>query len=217
MSILTAQTPVGTLAELVERLGDVPLERIRSFPYPGTATEEDVVRIERQENRLCELVAGALVEKAMGFRESLLAVAIASALREFVTRRNLGLVTGEGGMMRLFAGVVRIPDVAYVAWSRLPDGVVPDNPIPRLAPNLAIEVLSRSNTAAEMRTKRVEYFEAGVDLVWIVDPDQRRVTVYNAPEPGRSYGAGDTLDGAPVLPGFTLELKQLFAELDRCP
>jgi Uma2 family endonuclease len=217
VSMLTAQTPVGTLAELVERLGGVPLERIRFFPYPGTATEEDVVRIEQQENRLCELVAGVLVEKPMGFRESLLAVAIASALREFVTSSNLGLVTGEGGMMRLFAGLVRIPDVAFVSWNRLPDRAVPDNPIPQLAPNLAIEVLSRWNTAAEMRTKRLEYFEAGVDLVWIVDPDQRRVTVYSAPEPGRSYGAGDTLDGAPVLPGFTLDLKQLFAELDRCP
>jgi Uma2 family endonuclease len=215
MSILTAEPPIGTLAELVERLGGIPLERIRFHPSPGTATEDDVIRIEQQEKRLCELVAGVLVEKPMGFRESLLAVAIASSLREFVTPGNLGLVTGEGGMMRLFAGLVRIPDVAFISWSRLPGGAVPDNPIPRLAPDLAVEVLSRTNTAAEMLAKRHEYFEAGVDMVWIVDPERRRITVYTAPESGASYDVGDTLDGAPVLPGFSLDIDRLFAELDR--
>ena len=75
MSIVAAGSSIDTLAELVERLGGVPLERIRFRPYPGTATEEDVIRIEAQENRLCELIEGVLVEKPMGFRESLLAVA----------------------------------------------------------------------------------------------------------------------------------------------
>jgi Uma2 family endonuclease len=215
MNTLTAESPIDTLAQLVERLGGVPLERIRFRPYPGTATEEDVIRIEQQENRLYELVAGVLVEKPMGFRESLLAVAIAHALREFVTPRNLGLVTGEGGMMRLFAGLVRIPDVAFVSWQRLPSGRVPERPIPQLAPDLAVEVSSRSNTIAELRNKRYEYFQAGVEEVWIVDPELRRITVYSAPESGVSYRSGDTLEGTGVLAGFSLALDRLFAELDR--
>jgi Uma2 family endonuclease len=217
MSTVAAGSSIDTLAELVERLGGVPLERIRFRPYPGTATEEDVIRIEAQENRLCELVVGVLVEKPMGFRESLLAVAIARYLYEFVTPRNLGLVTGEGGMMRLFAGLVRIPDVAFISWARLPGGKVPDAPIPRLAPDLAVEVLSRSNTPSEMRGKREEYFEAGVALVWMVDPEERRVTVYTSPEDSVAYGTSDVLDGGTVLPGFSLPLGDLFAELDRRP
>jgi Uma2 family endonuclease len=217
MSTVAAGSSIDTLAELVERLGGVPLERIRFRPYPGTATEEDVIRIEAQENRLCELVVGVLVEKPMGFRESLLAVAIARYLYEFVTPRNLGLVTGEGGMMRLFAGLVRIPDVAFISWARLPGGKVPDAPIPRLAPDLAVEVLSRSNTPSEMRGKREEYFEAGVALVWMVDPEERRVTVYTSPEDSVAYGTSDVLDGGTVLPGFSLPLGELFAELDRRP
>ncbi len=217
MSIVAAGSSIDTLAKLVERLGGVPLERIRFRPYPGTATEEDVIRIEAQENRLCELVEGVLVEKPMGFRESLLAVAIAQCLREFVTPRNLGLVTGEGGMMRLFAGLVRIPDVAFISWARLPGREVPDAPIPRLAPDLAVEVLSRSNTPSEMRGKREEYFEAGVALVWMVDPEERRVTVFTSPEDSVTYGSSDVLDGGTVLPGFLLALHDLFAELDRRP
>ncbi len=217
MSIVAAGSSIDTLAELVERLGGVPLERIRFRPYPGTATEEDVIRLEAQENRLCELVEGVLVEKPMGFRESLLAVAIAQYLREFVTPRNLGLVTGEGGMMRLFAGLVRIPDVAFISWARLPGGEVPEAPIPRLAPDLAVEVLSRSNTPSEMRGKREEYFEAGVALVWMVDPEERRVTVFTSPEDSVAHHSSDVLDGGTVLPGFSLALDDLFAELDRRP
>jgi Uma2 family endonuclease len=215
MTAVATGSSIHTLAELVERLGDVPLDRIRFRPYPGTATEEDVIRVEQEENRLCELVDGVLVEKAMGLRESLLAVAIAGYLREFVTPRNLGLVTGEGGMMRLFAGLVRIPDVAFISWARLPDGRVPEAPIPRLAPDLAVEVLSRSNTAAEMRRKREEYFEAGVALVWMVDPNKRFVTVFTAPEASTVYSSQATLDGGTLLPGFSLSLSDLFAELDR--
>jgi Uma2 family endonuclease len=208
-------TDTDTLADLVERLGGIPLDRIRYRPFPGTATEQDVVRIEEEENRLCELVEGVLVEKAMGLRESLLAGALIGCLRDFVIPRNLGLVSGEGGMMRLFAGLVRIPDVAFVSWARLPGRKVPKEPIPDLAPDLAIEVLSPTNTPGEMRRKREEYFGAGVALVWIVDPDGRRVAVFTSPTDYAEFSEGDSIEGGNVLPGFSLSLADLFAELDR--
>jgi len=215
MSHLVAATEIDTLADLVDRLGGVPLDRIRYRPLPGTATEEDVVRIEEQENRLCELVDGVLVEKPMGLRESLLAGGLIDRLREFVMPRNLGLVSGEGGMMRLFAGLVRIPDVAFISWGRLPGGRVPEDPIPELAPDLAVEILSRTNTPGEMRRKREEYFRAGVALVWIIDPDERRATVFTSPTDSAEYLEQDALAGGNVLPGFSLSLADLFAELDR--
>lgn len=217
MTSVVTTPPIHTLAELLDRLGGVPLERIRFRPSPGTATEDDVIRVEQEENRLCELVEGVLVEKAMGLRESLLAVALAHHLREFVTPRNLGLVAGAGGMLRLFAGLVRIPDVAFISWTRVPGGRVPDAPIPRLAPDLAVEVLSRSNTPAEMQRKREEYFEAGVTLVWLVDPEERVVTVFTVVDEGVVYSARERLNGGSVLPGFSLALHHLFAELDRRP
>lgn len=215
MSVSPAGTTVDTLADLIERLGNVPLDRIRYRPFPGTATEQDVLSVEAHENRLCELVDGVLVEKPMGIRESLLAGALIAYLRQFVVPRNLGLVSGEGGMMRLFAGLVRIPDVAFISWNRLPDGKVPSESIPDLAPDLAIEVLRRSNTAAEMRRKRDEYFRAGVALVWMVDPDRRTVSVFTSPTESQEHCAQDTLDGGQVLSGFSLSLPALFAELDR--
>jgi Uma2 family endonuclease len=204
-----------TVADLLEQLGDIPPQRIRLRPLPGTATEQDVLAIGNRENRLCELVDGVLVEKAMGFRESLLACALIEILRAFVTPRNLGLVSGEAGTVRLFPGLVRIPDVAFVSWDRLPERRIPTAPIPDLVPDLAVEVLSESNTAAEMARKRREYFEAGVRLVWQVDPSRRTVTVYTGPEEATELDETQTLDGGAVLSGFALPLRDLFAELDR--
>jgi len=215
MSIDTEPAAVETLADFVDRLGGVPLDRIRFRPVPGTATENDVLEIERRENRLFELVDGVLVEKAVGYRESLLAVAIATYLNQYVLPRNLGLVTGEGGMLRLFPGLVRIPDVAFVRWESIPGGQVPKDPIPDLAPDLAVEVLSRSNTPQEMKRKRNEYFAAGVRVVWMIDPEARAVSVFTAPAESKQLTSADTLTGAPVLTDFSLPLSELFNHLDR--
>ncbi len=213
MSEVLDQSTAQTLAELVDRLGGIPLDRIR-FPL-GTATEDDVIAIEQRENRLCELVDGVLVEKAMGYVESILAGAILSLLRDFVVPRNLGLVSGADGMLRLFPGLVRIPDVAFSSWDCFPDRKVPSDAIPQLAPDLAVEVLSRTNTPKEMERKRQDYFDAGVKLVWIVDPQQRRVTVFTSTERSVELAEDQTLGGGEVLPEFSLSRADLFSELDR--
>jgi Uma2 family endonuclease len=84
-----------------------------------------------------------------------------------------------------------------------------------VSPDLAVEVLSEGNTAAEMDRKRREYFTSGTRLVWEVDPNTRTVAVYTSPEGPLVLDADQTLDGGAVLPGFTLRLATLFAELDR--
>lgn len=211
---LSSSTVIRTLADLLEQLGDIPPERIRFLPPPGTATEKDVLEVHAREGRICELIDGVLVEKGMGFRESVLASALIEAIRGFVRPQNLGLVTGEAGMMRLAQGLVRIPDVAFISWSHLPGGRMPSEPIPALAPDLAVEVLSESNTEAEMARKRHDYFTAGVRLVWLVDPAARRVAVYTDVDQVTVIEEEQILLGGDVLPGFSLSLRELFAELD---
>jgi Uma2 family endonuclease len=209
----TLLTP-PTLDELVDRLGGIPLSRILADPAPGTATEADVLVAKQRFSRLFELVDGVLVEKVMGYRESLFALFLGRILLEFVEPRNLGLVSGADGIMKLFAGLVRIPDVAFASWDRIPGRVVPTEPIPFLSPDLVIEVLSESNTPAEMERKRAEYFASGVRLIWEFDVERRIVAVY-APEGGVTVlDASATLSGGDVLPGFTVALGDLFPKLD---
>jgi len=205
----------ANLADVLRELGDVPVERIRMNPLPGTATERDVISILDRENRLCELVDGVLVEKPIGLRESCLAGLLIRELGNHTQEYDSGIVSAPDGTLRLAPRLVRIPDVAFIPWELLPSREYPDEPIPDLVPALAVEILSESNTPGEMRRKLKEYFLAGVILVWIVDPDRRTVDVYTAPDQRTRLAESDTLDGDPVLPGFRLPLKQLFARVSK--
>ena len=90
-----------------------------------------------------------------------------------------------------------------------------ENAAPLLVPDLAVEVLSDSNTKAEIARKRREYFVAGTRLAWIVDPRTRTVEVYTSPDaPDATLDQEQMLNGGTVLPGFSLSLAELFAELD---
>ena len=115
-------------------------------------------------------------------------------------------------MMRIAPGLVSIPDVSFVTWDRLPGRESPREPIPDLAPELAVEVLSEGNTKPEMARKVREYFEAGVTLVWLIDPKKRTARVFSTVEKSTLIRADQSLDGGTVLPGFTLRLSDL---LDR--
>jgi Uma2 family endonuclease len=200
------------MGDLLKRLGDIPPERVRLHPTPGTATEKDLIEIYDREKRACELVEGTLVEKPMGFEKSQIAMLIGTFLNYFVLPRKLGIVTGEAGTVRLFPGLVRIPDVAFTSRDRLPNRRIPKEPIPALVPDLAVEVLSKSNTKAEMTRKLGEYFAAGVRLVWIIDPRKRTARVYTTADESILIKEGQSLQGGDVLPGFVLALSELFTE-----
>ena len=107
---------------------------------------------------------------------------------------------------------VRIPDVCFISWDHFPNRQLPSEPIPALAPDLAIEVLSKSNTQAEMQRKLRDYFTAGVRLVWYIDPRTRSAKSYTAENQCVEVAESQSLSGGDVLPGFELPLRELFAK-----
>jgi Uma2 family endonuclease len=212
----TTPAEAATAAEILDELGGIPASRLIMTPPPGQATEADVLRLlGAPRKRICELIDGTLVEKAMGFKESVLGSFLNEKLNGFVRPRNLGLVTMADGTLRLWAGRVRIPDVSFTSWDRIPGRKLPPQPIPELCPDLTVEVLSETNTLKEMDLKRKDDFTAGVRLHWEIDPDDRTAAVYTGVDDVTDLTAADTLVGDSVLPGFTLPLAELFAELDR--
>ena len=214
--IATELEPLETLADLMEQLGNVPLERIRLHPFPGTATVEDVLRLcDCEPKRLCELVDGVLVEKVMGHQESRLAFRLGHALQSYLEVHDLGILSGADGPHQILFDQVRFPDVAYIAYDRIPEGADPSTPVPDWIPTIAVEVLSRSNTKAEMTRKLRDYFEAGVELVWYVDPSDRTVRVYHSPEAVVTLTEADDLDGEQLLPGFRLSIRDWFDRASR--
>ena len=203
-----------TLADLWERLGRVPLDRICLDPPPGKATEQDLLDLDDHADRMCELIDGTLVAKTTGFYDGVLTTAIIGSLIGFVQENKLGIVCGITGPLRILPGQVRVPDACFVAWERFPDHRLPEVPIPSVAPDLAVEVLSEQNSKGEMRRKLQDYFTAGVRLVWYVDPQTRTASVYTSSEHCTVFDENGVLSGGDVLPDFELPLKELFAKLD---
>jgi Uma2 family endonuclease len=212
MSTVAIDREYVTVAELLDSLG-VPATRVRLRPSPGTATEQDVLDARDKEKRLCELVEGTLVEKTVGARESYLAWRIGHLLALFLDHHDIGYCLSSDGMMRIAPDLVRIPDVSFISWVTLGAKLVPSTPIPRLRPDLAVEVISEWNTRAEMERKLHEYFDAGVSLVWYVYPETRTVRVFTATDDVVTLNERDTLDGGTVLPGLALPVSQIFERL----
>jgi Uma2 family endonuclease len=204
-----------TVADLLDRLGGIPASRVRLVPTPGTATEQDVIAVHDRTNRLCELVDGVLVEKVMGFDESIVSLLLAGSLLNYLKRHDIGKLVGADGMMRLFPGLVRIPDVAFISWKRYPKKTRNRGEIPTVAPDLVVEVLSKENTPREMARKLDEYFRAGVLQVWYVDPKRRKVRVFTGRDHSFVLGEEDELQGGDVLPGFSISIGDWFAEAER--
>lgn len=205
---------VLNVAELADRFGPMSLARIRTTPPPGTATESDFCQMERAGQALCELIDGVLLEKAVGYTESMLAIQLAHILLQYVSANRCGIILGADGPFRLHVGQIRMPDVAFVSKKRLGSVRPFETAVLDVIPNLAVEILSPSNTEREMTRKKNDYFSAGVELVWYIWPQTRTVEVFTAPDSLQTLSGNAILTGGDVLPGFELPLSQLFAVLD---
>jgi Uma2 family endonuclease len=204
-----------SLADLQKHLGGVPPERIRLYPPPGYATEDDVIRIEEREGRFYELEDGILVEKGMGWHESGFATVLIIEIGIYLRTHDLGKLLGPDGSLKILPRMVKIPDVSFISWSRFPKEKLPRRPIPALVPDLVVEILSESNTRREMDKKLKRYFEAGVRLVWYIDPETRTARAYTSLKDMTEIDENGALDGGDVLPGFRLPLRELFAQAER--
>lgn len=207
-----SQTQYEDVGELLERLGDISPNRLCMNPPPGTATEEDLIRKHGARRKLYELIEGTLVEKGMGHKESVLSWQLGALFWSFLQQHDLGYCTTADDLVRLMPNLVRGPDVSFVSWKTRPKRMIPQEQISTEVPDLAVEILSPSNTRKEMQIKLKEYFLGGVKLVWIIDPEKRTAEVYTAPDKVTAIPADGALDGGEVLPGFTLPLATLFAK-----
>lgn len=159
-----------------------------------------------------ELIKGVLNERTLAEAvHGLTAMEAGVLLCQFVYPRGLGAVfaPGTGFVLSTDPDTVRAPDAAFVAVERLPTGDLPAGYL-RLAPDFVVEVVSPSDTAAELQSKVCTWLDAGCRLVWVVYPATRSVTVYRSRENVRVLGADDVLDGGPVFDGFSAGVRELF-------
>ena len=165
------------------------------------------------EGKRTELVRGDLVVMApAGARHGHIANTIAYLLTEFTRARQGGIVFAAetGFLLRRDPDTVRAPDVAFVAAERLGGGEPPPGFL-QMAPDLAVEVVSPSDSPAAVRAKVQDWLKAGTRLVWVVYPDSRSVTVHRPPRRPEELSETDMLSGSPALPEFAVAVRDLFA------
>lgn len=164
---------------------------------------------------LYEVVNGQRLElPPMGAFETDIASILLFYLWQFAKKHGLGKAVGEMlFLLDRIKDLQRRPDVAFVSYKRWPKGRrVPRTNAWEVVPNLAVEVVSASNTADEILTKIREYFEVGVELVWVIYPTEEMVYVYQSPTQIHILKRTQELEGGTILPGFRLPLADLFEE-----
>jgi len=171
-------------------------------------TEADLLCLP-DDGRKYELVNGRLVEVPTGGRHGKIT---AEVLGRFYTvrSREMSLFDSSTGF-RTAQGNIRSPDVSVMRNERLPDGKAPVGFIEG-APDLAVEIVSPSETMSELLTKMAEYFESGAQEVWLLFPERKQVHRYRAELEVEVLNENDTLHGAPLLPDFTVRVGDLFVE-----
>ena len=162
-----------------------------------------------------ELVNGELIIVGnSGMEHGNLGAFLCGLLEIYARRNKLGSTFDSSTAFTMKTGNKRSPDVSFVAKDRLrglkklPKGFFQG------APDLAVEIISPSNTFDEIHTKIVEYFDSGSKLVWVIHPDEESVLVYHKPQPDKLLQRSDSLDGETIIPGFTVPFTELFADLD---
>jgi Uma2 family endonuclease len=162
-----------------------------------------------------EFVRGEVIEKPMpGPDHSALVLEVGGQIREYLkAHREVARVDTElRHAARGDEDRVYLPDVSVTLKSRFPAGQR-RGPI-EVHPDIAVEVLSPDDRATVINDKIQFYLRAGVSIVWVVDPEARTLTEYRPDGPSRQFRAPGRVSGAPVLPGFALDLAALFDVLD---
>ncbi len=171
---------------------------------PFTVEDFDqYIKLPENANKVFELVGGEITEVTSHTISSQIAIEIAFYIKLHLFQNNLsGAVMGADGGY-IVSGERYCPDVSYSAKKLEP---VTYNPFP---PDLAVEVISPSDSIKNISTKISNYLAAGT-VVWAVYPDSKEVVVHISGHPARIYAENDTLEGGAVLPGFSLLVKHIF-------
>lgn len=188
--------------------------QVETPPDKKIWTDAEFMALNRDGHRY-EIVNGELIDMGnSGAKHGYIAVVLSAALFNSVSTQKLGAIFDSSTAFKMKSGNKRSPDISFMAKERLqglkdlPDGFLEG------APDLAVEILSPSNTVEEIHNKLVEYFENGSRLVWVIHPKEEYVLVYrSAQQPDRLLKSTDSLNGEEIVPDFTLPIADLFQKL----
>ena len=177
---------------------------------PTILTPDEIARLSEQDGKLYEVHRGQLVEKPMSTRANYVATRIAYQLMTTYTQTKAYIIVEQPTYCFQDPTDMRRPDVALVWAHRFPDGVDDDELY--IAPDLAVEVVSPTNTYIDIDNRIEEYFSAGVPLIWVVNPVLRHVYAHSADGPVAKFRQNETIQDERLLPGLALSIATFFPD-----
>lgn len=190
--------------------GSSYFEALMSTSAPQIHRAEDLLRM--PDGDRYELVDGELVEVSMGGKSSWIGGQAYRRLSDYVTAHGGWSFPADAGFQCFSWDVERVrkPNSSYVAAGRFVNDEIPEGHI-RIAPDLAVEVISPNDIYQDVEAKAEEYLHAGVRLVWVLNPNNRTVRIFSAENRlSTQLGPEDDLTGGDVLPGFSCRVAELF-------
>ena len=185
----------------------------RSAARPRVSAEE---LLTMPDGKRFELVNGELVERNLGWKSELIGSNLHVALGAYCRERKCGRVNGSSASYQCFQEVApddpdrtRRPDVSYISMDRLPSTAIPEGHC-TIVPDLAVEVISPNDLYHEVEEKVEEYLQAGVRLVWVVDPHKQRIRIHRAKGTVQDLHLHDELSGEDVIVGFRCPVSEVF-------
>lgn len=176
-------------------------------------TDDELLALPDDGNKY-EVMKGVLKMSPTGIEHEYIGVRLILALGAFVKDHRLGVVVGSSAGFWMKNRDFLSPDVSFIVKERLKGYKRAPKKFFEGAPDLAVEILSPSDTVEGLHDKIVDYFANGSRLVWVINPEEQVVLVYHSPQPDQLLRPGDLISGENVVSGFTLPVSDLFAELE---
>lgn len=177
---------------------------------PAVLEPEDLLRM--PDGDRYELVDGLPKEKVMGAKSDEIGGLLLTQFNNFIRPKKLGRAYPSQSGFQCFPKkpkLVRMPDASFVSAARIPAGGTPDGYI-KVAPDIAVEVVSPNEEYEEVEAKVAEYRSAGVKLIWVISPKSKTVLIRRLDGTCAEVGEAGTLSGEDVLPGFACPVAELF-------
>ncbi len=175
-------------------------------------TEKEIMSLPNNGNKY-ELVNGELVMGPTGIEHEDIGATLLTALKRFALEHKLGIVCGSSAGYWMKSGNLRSPDVSFIRGDRLKGLKRPPKGFFKGSPDIAVEILSPSDTLESIHGKIVEYFGNETKLAWVINPEEQTVLVYHSPYADKLLTRQDILDGEEVMKGFSFPVAELFLEL----
>jgi Uma2 family endonuclease len=175
-------------------------------------TAEQFVDLPDVPGKQLELVQGEVIEMPPpSLMHNLIAGLVYRLLAAFASEHDRGLVFGDnaGYLLSQAPDTMRIPDVSLVLWEHVPESGMPER-FWSIPPDLAVEIVSPSDRASDVHDKVYQYLASGTQLVWVLWPTTRSVSVFSRGRAVGELGVGEELDGGDVLPSFRVPVADLF-------